>query len=76
MTNELSKSELSKVILIGDRILIKSKTLQGKTKSGLYLPPNVQEKETVQTGYVIKAGPGIRFPQCTTMNHGSLKARP
>lgn len=29
-----------------------------QTKSGLYLPPSVQEKEKIQSGYVMKTGPG------------------
>lgn len=33
-----------------------------RTKGGLILPPGVQEKEKVQTGYVIKVGPGYPIP--------------
>jgi co-chaperonin GroES (HSP10) len=33
-----------------------------KTESGLYLPPGVQEKEKIQSGYVIKVGPGYPLP--------------
>ena len=33
-----------------------------RTASGLYLPPGVEEKEKVQQGYVIKAGPGYAIP--------------
>ena len=29
-----------------------------KSQGGLYLPPNVIEKEKVQSGYVLKVGPG------------------
>jgi co-chaperonin GroES (HSP10) len=32
------------------------------TKTGLYLPPSVQEKEKLQSGYVVKAGPGYAIP--------------
>jgi chaperonin GroES len=42
--------------------LVKPKTLSGKTKSGLYLPPTVQESEKIQSGYIIKAGPGYPIP--------------
>ncbi len=28
----------------------------------MYLPPGVQEKERVQQGYIIKAGPGYPIP--------------
>jgi len=33
-----------------------------RTSSGLYLPPGVQEKENIQTGYIVKAGPGYPIP--------------
>ncbi len=58
----LDENDLKKLIVVGDRILIKPKTPQSKTKSGLYLPPGVQEKEKVQIGYVLKVGPGYPIP--------------
>ncbi|MBK8550043.1 MAG: co-chaperone GroES [Ignavibacteria bacterium] len=56
------ENKLDKLIVIGDKILIKSKTPSEKTNTGLYLPPGVQEKEQVQSGYVMKAGPGYPVP--------------
>ncbi|MCK4854262.1 MAG: co-chaperone GroES, partial [Bacteroidales bacterium] len=47
---------------VGDRVLIKPKSPQEKTKSGLYLPPGVQEKEKIHSGYVLKVGPGYPIP--------------
>ena len=47
-----------KIIIVGDRVLIKPEENIEKTNSGLYLPPGVKEKEKVQSGYVIKVGPG------------------
>ncbi len=58
----LDEKDLQKLIVIGDRILIKPKTPQLKTKSGLYLPPGVNENEKVQIGYVLKVGPGYPIP--------------
>lgn len=55
-------NKLKKLIVIGDRLLIKPSKPNEKTASGLYLPPGVQEKEKVQQGYVIKAGPGYAIP--------------
>ena len=49
---------VDKFIIVGDRVLIKQRSLDSKTKSGLFLPPGVQEKEKIQSGYVIKVGPG------------------
>src|SRR5690606_1812390 len=58
-------NKLKKLIVVGDRVLIRLKKPNGKTGSGLYLPPGVQEKEKVQQGYIIKAGPGYPMPVAT-----------
>jgi len=55
-------NKLQKLIVVGDRVLIKPKKESEKTSSGIYLPPGVQEKEKVQTGYIVKAGPGYPIP--------------
>jgi co-chaperonin GroES (HSP10) len=55
-------NKLKKLIVVGDRVLIKPATPHERTSSGLYLPPGVQEKEKVQRGYVIKTGPGYAIP--------------
>lgn len=57
-----SGSNLDKLIIIGDRVLIKPRTPSEKTDSGLFLPPGVLEKEKVQRGYVMKVGPGYPVP--------------
>jgi len=60
---ELSLKNLQRFIVVGDRVLIRPEEDSSKTASGLYLPPGVSEKEKVQSGYVIKAGPG--YPLAT-----------
>ncbi|MFT4153809.1 co-chaperone GroES [Parafilimonas sp.] len=55
-------NKLKKLIIIGDRVLIRLSRLNERTSSGLYLPPGVQEKEKVQQGYIIKTGPGYAIP--------------
>jgi len=55
-------NRLKKLVVIGDRVLIKLTKPDERTASGLYLPPGVQEKEKVQQGYVIKTGPGYAIP--------------
>jgi co-chaperonin GroES (HSP10) len=47
-----------KIIIVADRVLIRPTKSSEKSHGGLYLPPNVIEKEKVQSGYVIKVGPG------------------
>ena len=55
-------NKFNKLIIVGDRVLIKPKKNQDKTNSGLYLPAGVQEKEQIQSGYIMKAGPGYPIP--------------
>jgi co-chaperonin GroES (HSP10) len=54
--------QLNRLIVVGDRVLIKPKTLTNKTKSGLFLPPGYKEKDEIQSGYVIRVGPGYPIP--------------
>jgi chaperonin GroES len=56
------ENKLKKLIVVGDRVLIRPTKQSDKTSSGLYLPPGVQEKEKIQSGYVIKVGPGYPLP--------------
>ena len=56
------ENKFKKLIVIGDRLLIKPLQSDQRTASGLYLPPGVQEKEKVQQGYIIKHGPGYAIP--------------
>ncbi|SFQ55103.1 co-chaperone GroES [Parafilimonas terrae] len=55
-------NKLKKLIIIGDRILIRPSKPNERTSSGLYLPPGIHEKEKVQQGYIIKTGPGYAIP--------------
>jgi chaperonin GroES len=55
-------NKLEKIIVVGDRVLIKPKTANDQTKSGLFLPPGVREKERVQEGYIMRVGPGYPLP--------------
>jgi len=61
-------NKLKKLIVVGDRVLIRLKKPHEKTGSGLYLPPGVQEKEKVQQGYIIKAGLGYFIPMAAEEN--------
>jgi len=55
-------NKFRKLVIIGDRVLIRPATPNQRTDSGLFLPPGVQEKEKVQQGFVIKTGPGYAIP--------------
>lgn len=65
MALNLSEKDLEKIIMVGDRVLVRPKNPNHQTSSGLYLPPAAVEKETVQSGYVIRTGPGFPIPALT-----------
>jgi len=62
MSLEIGNQDIRKFIVIGDRVLIKPKNAADRTKGGLLLPPGVKEKENLQSGYVVKVGPGYPIP--------------
>lgn len=62
MLLKIDGEDLSRFILIGDRVLIRPKSATQRTKGGLYLPPGVEEKRKIQSGYVMKVGPGYPIP--------------
>ena len=52
-----------RLLVVGDRVLVKQEDLEKRTEVGLYLPQTVVEKEEVQGGRVVLVGPGIPLPQ-------------
>ena len=52
------KSFNKKIIIVGDRILIRPDKGESKSPAGLYLPPSVLEKQEVRSGVVVEVGPG------------------
>ena len=62
MSLNLDEKDLQKIVMIGDKVLIKPKNPNLQTSSGLYLPTTAVEKESIQAGYVIKVGPGFPIP--------------
>ena len=61
-----------KIILVGDKVLLAPDKESERTAHGLYLPPGVKEKDKVQSGYVIRVGPGMlcRIHNSWIRNHG------
>ncbi|RMH64401.1 MAG: co-chaperone GroES [Calditrichaeota bacterium] len=51
-----------KLIVVGDRVLIKPDDSKEQTSTGIYLPQGVAAREKVQGGYVVKTGPGYPLP--------------
>jgi len=55
------------LIVVGDRVLIEPDEGVDRTDTGLYLPQGVKEKEKVQSGTVVKVGPGYPIPDLSAL---------
>ena len=67
------RNALDKLIVVGDRVLIQQGSAAQKTKSGLYLPAGYQEKEEIQSGYILKCGPGYALPNMENVDDWNPK---
>ena len=65
---KLNDKDLNKLILIGDRLLLKPTKPTQKTDSGLYLPQGIHKQEELYTGYIMKVGPGYAIPTVNEMD--------
>lgn len=64
----LNKKMDKEIILVGDKVLIEPDDEESRTDSGLYLPQGVKEKEKVQTGKIVKTGPGYPVPDPSVLD--------
>ena len=53
---------MEEIIIVGDRVLIEPEQGEKQTKSGLYLPATVIDRERVSLGRVVRVGPGYVMP--------------
>jgi co-chaperonin GroES (HSP10) len=51
-------ARMKRLIVVGDRVLIKPGEGDDRTKVGLYLPATAIDNQAVQTGKVVAVGPG------------------
>ena len=65
-----------KIILVADKVLIAPDKENERTAHGLYLPPGVKEKDKVQSGYVVRVGPGHAVPNPQYMDQESWSTTP
>lgn len=65
-----------KIVLVGDKVLIAPDKNQEKTEHGLYLPPGVKDKEKVQGGIVVQAGPGYAIANPNYMDQEPWSTSP
>jgi chaperonin GroES len=64
------------LIVIGDRVLIAPDDGHEKTDAGLFLPQGVYEKEKVQSGTIVKVGPGYPIPDVNSIENEPWQTTP
>jgi chaperonin GroES len=66
----------NKIILVADKVLLAPDKESERTAHGLYLPPGVKEKDKVQSGYVVRVGPGYAVPNPQFIDQESWSTTP
>ncbi len=51
-----------RLIVVGDRLLVRPESGEEKTNTGLYLPATAVSARSAQSGWVVSVGPGIPLP--------------
>ena len=51
-----------KLIVVGDRILVRPEEGEETTRTGLYLPQTAVSARLAQSGWVVSVGPGLPIP--------------
>lgn len=64
------------IFVVGDRVLILPDNERDRTEHGLYLPPTVKEKEKIQSGFIVKVGPGFPVPNPGYLDQESWSTTP
>src|SRR6267378_2508895 len=72
----VDSSSRKEMIVVGDKVLVIPDSDRDRTEHGLYLPPSVKEKERVQSGYIIKVGPGFPVPNPNYIDQESWSPTP
>jgi len=58
----MSDDKAKKLLVVGDRVLIRVEEGEERSKVGLYLPPTAVDNQAVQGGYIMATGPGLPLP--------------
>ena len=58
----MAKKHHKRLIVVGDRVLVKLEDGEQRTKVGLYLPPTALDNQAVQGGEIVSTGPGLALP--------------
>ena len=55
-------SKHKRLLVVGDRVLVKIEDGEQRSKVGLYLPPTAVDNQAVQGGEIVSTGPGLALP--------------
>ena len=58
----LDKHSNKRLIVVGDRVLVRAEEGEERSKVGLYLPPTAVDNQAVQGGEIVATGPGLPMP--------------
>ncbi len=57
-----------KLVVMGDRVLVKPEEGEERTSVGLYLPPTAVDQQAVQSGRIVAVGPGTPRAEPTALD--------
>ncbi len=62
-----------KLIVVGDRILVRPETGEERTGAGLYVPQTALSSRQAQGGWVVTVGPGVPIPEPAEYDEDDLE---
>jgi len=68
------REKAKRLIVVGDRVLVRPEEGEERSKVGLYLPPTAVDSQAVQGGRILNTGPGLPMPDFTDANDEPWRA--
>jgi len=65
-----------RLIVVGDRVLVRPAEGEERSKVGLYLPPTAVDSQAVQGGEIVATGPGLPMPNPSDSNDEPWRTGP
>ena len=65
-----------RLIVVGDRVLVKPEEGEERSKVGLYLPPTAMDSQAVQGGKIVATGPGLPMPDPSELSDEPWRTGP
>ena len=65
-----------RLIVVGDRVLVRAEDGEQRSRVGLYLPPTAMDSQQVQGGDIVATGPGHPMPDLGDASDEPWRQRP